>query len=136
MAGSSSSLANHANCIRQRRTLPSSGSRVGLGGRNFLRLRVSLSRREKEIRFEAVLLRVEIVIAAAGGKERLVRAALDDASRFDDENLVGAADRRESMRNHKSCPPAHEIAEPLLDQRLGFGIEAGSGFVENQNARV
>src|SRR5712692_6378586 len=65
-----------------------------------------------------------------------MRAALDDAARLDDQNLIGAPDGGETMRDDESSAAAHEVAQPLLNERLGFGIEAGSGFVENEDARI
>ena len=36
----------------------------------------------------------------------------------------------------KVVRPLHQVAQALLDQRLGFGVEAGGGFVQDQNARI
>ena len=83
-----------------------------------------------------MLLGVEIEIASPGSIKRLVSAAFYHAPGFDHQNLIGAADGGKAMRNHESSAAAHQVAETLLDQRLGFGIEAGSGFVENQDAWI
>src|SRR5579871_4192849 len=77
---------------------------------------------------------VEIEVAALSGVKRAVGAALDDASAFDDEDLVGAADGGEAMGNDEGRAAAHEIGQALLDEGFGFGIEAGGGFVEDENA--
>ena len=63
-------------------------------------------------------------------------AAFDDAAGFDDQDLFGAANGRESMGDDERGAAAHQVAQPFLDQGLGFGIEAGRGFVENQDARI
>src|SRR6185437_4160569 len=91
---------------------------------------------EKQIRLDAVLLRVQIKIAAGGSVERFVGAAFNDSAAFEHEDLIGAANRGKAMGDHKRGPAAHQIAEAFLDQGLGFGIEARCGFVENQDARV
>ncbi len=40
------------------------------------------------------------------------------------------------MRDHECGAPAHKVAQTLLDQRLRFRVQAGCGFVKNQDARV
>ena len=50
----------------------------------------AFARSQEEIRFEAVLLGVELVVAAVEVVEAGMIAAFDDATGFDDENLVGA----------------------------------------------
>ena len=35
------------------------------------------------------------------------------------------------MGDHEGRASLHEIGQPLLNQRLGFGIEARSRFVKN-----
>ena len=56
--------------------------------------------------------------------------------RFDHQNLIGPADGGKAVRDDKSGAAAHQVGETLLDHGFGFGIEAGSRFVENQDARV
>src|SRR5579871_1047860 len=83
-----------------------------------------------------MLARVKVIVTPASGVELRVRAALYDLSLLHDHNLVGASDGRKTVSNHKSCASLHEIRKALLDHLLGFGVEAGSCFVENQNARL
>src|ERR1700681_1782835 len=40
------------------------------------------------------------------------------------------------MGNHKSGAAAHQVAQTFLDEGFGFGVEAGSGFVQDENARI
>src|SRR5258708_40320378 len=40
------------------------------------------------------------------------------------------------MRDHESRTSAHKVTQTLLDQRLRFRIEAGGGFIEDQDARI
>ena len=79
---------------------------------------------------------VEVVVAAALGVERFVRAAFDDAAAFDDQDLLGAAYGGQPVRDHKCRAPAHQVAQPFLDQRFGFGVQAGGSFVQDQDARI
>src|SRR5438093_6523073 len=84
----------------------------------------TLAGREKEVRLDTVLLRVQFVVAALGGVERPVSPALDDPPRFDHQNLIGAADGREAVRDHEGRAAPHQVGESLLNQRFGLGIEA------------
>src|SRR6266404_7633473 len=88
------------------------------------------------MRLHRVLLGVKVKVAATRGVQRLMRAALDNPSRFDHEYLLGAPNRRKPMRDHERGAAAHQVAQALLNQRLGFGIEAGGGLIENEDARV
>ena len=63
-------------------------------------------------------------------------AAFDDAAGFDDQNLVGATDGGEAVGDDEGGAAAHQVAQTFLNERFGFGVEAGSGFVENQDARI
>ena len=71
---------------------------------------------------EAVLLGVEIEVTAAERVERLMIASLDDAACFDDQDLIGAADRGKPMRDYERGASAHEIREALLNHGFGFGV--------------
>src|SRR5882672_1927599 len=98
--------------------------------------RIPFARRQKQIRLHSVLLGVKIKVAATLRVQRLMRPALNNPPAFDHQNLLGAPNRRKPVRNHKRGAPAHQVAQPLLNQRFGFGIEARSRFVENKYARV
>src|ERR1700722_14623605 len=91
---------------------------------------------QEEIRFEAVLLGVELVVAAVEVVEAGMIAAFDDAAGFDDQNLVGATHGGEAVGDDEGGAAAHQVAQTFLDERFGFGVQAGSGFIENQDARI
>jgi hypothetical protein len=63
-------------------------------------------------------------------------AALHDASSFHHENLVGAANGGETVRDDEGRAALHQVREAFLNHGLRFGIEAGGRFVEDQNARI
>lgn len=63
-------------------------------------------------------------------------AAFDDLAVFHDEDLVGAADGGEAMGDDEGGAAAHEVGETFLDHGFGFGVEAGGGFVEDEDAGV
>src|SRR5215510_11720272 len=79
---------------------------------------------------------IEIVIAAAEIVKRLVCAAFDDASGFDHKNLLGATNRGEPMRDNERGAATHQVAQALLNERFRLRVEAGSRFIENQDARI
>src|SRR5215471_8285819 len=98
--------------------------------------RGAFTRGEEQIRFDRVLLGVQVVVAAALSVESLVRTALDDAACFDNQDLVGAANGGKAVRDDKRGASAHQVLQAFLNQRLGFGVEAGSGFVKDENTRI
>ena len=54
---------------------------------------------DEPIALEVVLLVVELAVAAVQRQQRLVRAALDDLAAFEDEDLIGAANRGQPVRD-------------------------------------
>jgi hypothetical protein len=65
-----------------------------------------------------MLFGVEVPVAALLGVELLVRAALDDAPRFDDKNLLRASNRGETVCNHESRATLHQPGKSFLNQRF------------------
>src|SRR5271157_4356696 len=65
-----------------------------------------------------------------------MRAALDDAATFYHQNLVGTANSGQAMRDDERGAPLHQVREAFLDHALRLGVEAGGGFVQDENARV
>ena len=77
---------------------------------------------------------IQIVVAALRGIELFVRASLHDLSLLHHQNLVGAADGRQPVRDHKRGAALHEIREPVLDHLFRFRVEARGCLIENQDA--
>lgn len=63
-------------------------------------------------------------------------AALDDFPLTEDEDGVCMADGGKTMGDDKAGPTDHEPFEGLVDQALTFGVESGSGFVEQEDFRI
>ena len=63
-------------------------------------------------------------------------ATLDDAAVFNDQDLVRAANGGEAVRDDEGGAAAHQVGEALLNQGFGFGIEAGGGFVKDEDAGI
>ena len=97
---------------------------------------VAFAGRKEEVGFEAVLAVVEIAVAAVEDVECLVGSALDDVPLLDDQDLVGAADGGEAVRDDEGRPALHEEVEAGLDQGFGLGVERAGGFVEDEDAGV
>src|SRR5207253_5749600 len=66
----------------------------------------------------------------------LVRAALDDHALLEHDNLVGADDRREPMRDHERGAVARYPIKRILDFLLGMAVERRGGLVEQQDRRT
>src|SRR5204862_8353964 len=79
---------------------------------------------------------VQFPIHTAPRQQLFVFSRLDNLAAIEDDNLVRAADRRETMRDHERRTPAHQVVERLLHEALRFRVERGRGLVEDQDGRV
>src|SRR5260221_12078958 len=52
------------------------------------------------------------------------------------QNPVGALDRGQAVRDHDRRASLHHVGQRLAHAQLGLRIHAGSGFVQDQEARV
>src|ERR1041385_577961 len=84
----------------------------------------------------AILPLVELAVAAAEGDELVVRPALDDLAVLEDEDLIGALDRRQAVGDHERRSTTAQGAQAVADHRLALAVEARRGFVENEDSRV
>ena len=84
-----------------------------------------------------VLQLVEPFIVAVAFQQRLVRALFDDAPFVQHNDTVDIADGREAVGDDNGGTPAHQLFERVLNQRLGFGIDAAGGLIQDQqNLRI
>ena len=81
-----------------------------------------------------MLSRVQVVVAAFERIELAMRAAFDNSSAFDDQNLIGATDGGEPVSDHEGRSPLHQLVQSGLNHGLGLGVEGTGGLVENQDA--
>jgi hypothetical protein len=65
-----------------------------------------------------------------------VRAALDDAAAVHDQDLVGAADGGQAVRDDEGGAALPQPAEAVADERLALAVQARCRLVEDQDARV
>src|SRR5580693_2739589 len=83
-----------------------------------------------------VLQLVEAVVNAADEKQFLVRTLFAQAAFVEDQNAVGVLDRAQAMRNHHGGAAGKQTVERFADHQLRFRVDAGSGFVEDQELRI
>src|SRR5262249_15479610 len=79
---------------------------------------------------------VELAVLAAAREQLLVGPALHDPSVREHDDLVGAPDRRQAVRDDDARAVDHEAVERFLDEALGLGVERGRRFVEDEDGRV
>src|SRR5439155_23432943 len=88
------------------------------------------------IPLEPVLFVIELTVSPALVEQFLVRASLNDFTLLEHQNLVGAAYRRQPVRDDERRPPLPRRAQSVLNEHLAFAVQARRRFVENQDARV
>src|SRR6266545_4047208 len=106
------------------------------GDRLFRLRREILARIDEAILLELVLLVVQLAIPAVHREQLVVRPAFDDFAVLEDENLVGAADGREPVRDDERRASMAQRPEAVLNECLAFAVEARRGLVEDQHARI
>ena len=65
-----------------------------------------------------------------------MRAGLDDSALLHDDDLVGALDRREPVRDADGRAADHELLERGLHGTFGLGVERARGLVEYEDGRI
>ena len=74
---------------------------------------------------------VEAEVGAAQGDELVVVAVFDDASVLQDEDAVGVPDGGEAVGDDQGGAALGELADTLLDDELGGGVQVGGGLVQD-----
>jgi hypothetical protein len=78
----------------------------------------------------------EAGVEAVEGEQLVMGAAFDDFAVAQDEDEVGVADGAEAMGDDEAGAAGHEPVQGLLDETFGRGVDAGGGFVEDQDRAV
>src|SRR5262249_30159982 len=65
-----------------------------------------------------------------------MRAALGDTALVEHDDAIGVFHGRQPMRNDEGSTATQERRQAGLYQEFSFGIDASSGFVEHENARI
>src|SRR5882724_2679107 len=83
-----------------------------------------------------VLQLIELPVNPALGEELLVRSHFADLAFVHDDDLVGALDGRKAVGDDQRGAAFDHAAEGVADAEFGFGVDAGGGFVEDQDLRI
>ena len=65
-----------------------------------------------------------------------MRALLDDAAVLQHDDAVGIAHRGQPVRNDESGAPGERYFKRRLDFTLGETVDAGGGFIQNEDAGI
>src|SRR5260370_39732615 len=65
-----------------------------------------------------------------------MRSALGDSAVDQDNDLVGVADRRGTVRNQNRRTAFHDSPQSSEDALLGLRVHGGERIVEDQNSRI
>ena len=63
-------------------------------------------------------------------------ALFAEAAFVEDQDAVGVLNGAEAMSDDQRGAAGEKAIERVADEQLGFGVDAGSGFVEDQEARI
>lgn len=74
---------------------------------------------------------IEIGVQPTSGQQLGVRPTLNDLAIFDHEDLVGATDRGQSVRDDDGGAPDQSIIQGLLHSHLGLTVEMSGRLVEH-----
>ena len=118
---------------QQRWFLPTRPSR---GLLQLLKKLFAFTRGEEAVGLKPMLACVQVVVTAFKRVKGGVRAALQYHAALDHQDLIGPADGREAVGDHKGGAPLHQVAEAILNHGLRFGVERRGRLIENKNARV
>ena len=78
----------------------------------------------------------QVCVDAAALHQFVVRTLFGDPAVLDHDDLVGAHDRAQAVRDYQRRAPLEQRTEGLLHELFRFGIECRSGLVEDQDVGV
>src|SRR5271157_3479610 len=83
-----------------------------------------------------ILQLIQLPVNPALGQQLLVRSHFAHLAFVHHDDLVGALDGGEPVRDDQRRPPFHHAVERVAHPELGLGIDARSRLIENQNLRI
>ena len=83
-----------------------------------------------------VLELIEPVVNASLTEQFLMGALLAQASFVEDENAVGILDGAQAVRDDNRGASGEQPVQGFANHHFGFCIDAGGGFVEDQEVRI
>lgn len=63
-------------------------------------------------------------------------ALLNNASMVHDYDDIRLANGGEAVGNHKACSALHQVCHGQLNRDLRTGIDAGRGFIQDENGGI
>src|SRR5690242_7000612 len=87
-----------------------------------------LPRIDKPVHLKLILAVVKLPVPSAPRKKFLVRSPLDDFTRLENQDLIGAPDGREAVGDDECRPSLAQMGQSFLDHRLAFAVETGGGL--------
>src|SRR6266446_1825183 len=83
-----------------------------------------------------VLELIQPIVDPALDEELLMRTLLAQPALVEYEDAIRMLNCAETMRDHERGSTGEQAVQRFANEQLCFGIHAGSGFVENQEARI
>ena len=77
-----------------------------------------------------------MVISALLSHQRSGVTFLSDSAVVNDKNAVCLLNRGKPVGDNKRSTPFQQVFDTCLHQQLRFGVDAGGGFIQNQNAGI
>src|SRR5690242_13032541 len=111
-------MPRESKAAASRRT-PNSGLQIRETGRSLGAQRFGLRREvfagiNKLVALKLVLLVIELPVTPVRREQFFVSAALDDLTVFQHQDLIGAANRGEPVRDHEGGAPAAQLTQSVL----------------------
>src|SRR5229473_2773749 len=88
------------------------------------------------IPLELVLFVIELLVTSIHQEQFFMRAALNDLTVLQHQNLIRAANRRKAVCDDESCAASSQRLKTVLNQGFALAIQARGRFIENQNLRL
>src|SRR5690348_4049643 len=83
-----------------------------------------------------VLKLIQLPINAVQREKLLMRASLAHLALVHHQNPVSAVNGGETVRDYQRCTSGDHTRKRLAHAKFGFGVDARSGFVEDQESRI
>ena len=83
-----------------------------------------------------VLQLVQPIIDATLREQFLMRTLFAETALVKNEDAVGVLDGAEAMGNYESGATREQTVQRFTNKQFGFGIHAGSRFIQNQETRI
>src|SRR5260370_42033731 len=86
----------------------------------------------KLVALKLVLLVVELPVSPVRLEQFFMRAALDNLTAFQHQDLIAPANRGKPVRDHERRAPASKLTQSVLNQVFTFAVQAGRCLINDQ----